>query len=174
MYLISIYFDEATETKMRGYMKQIAKRTGNFAMIDGNVPPHITISAFGAESEEDAKEVFEQAASKISKGKLQWVSVAAFFPQVIYLLPVLNAYLHQISEITYKEVTQLENIKLKGHYEPFAWIPHGTLAKHLTAEQMKCAFGVMQEQFAPFESNIVKIGLAHTNPYENIMIKELK
>ena len=174
MYLISVYFDEATELKMRSYMKQIAKRTGNFAMIDGNVPPHITISAFGIDSEEEAKEIFKRVSEKITAGMIHWVSAAAFFPQVIYLSPVLNEYLHHISEITYKEVMQFPNAKLKGHYEPFAWMPHGTLAKHLTSEQMKCAFEVMQEQFAPFKSNIVKIGLARTNPYENIMVRELK
>ena len=51
MYLISIYFDENTEKKMKGYMNQIAKKSGNFAMIEGNVPPHITVSAFAAVSE---------------------------------------------------------------------------------------------------------------------------
>ena len=49
MYLISLYFDEKTENRISGYMKQIAKYTGNTAMLDGNVPPHITIAAFHAE-----------------------------------------------------------------------------------------------------------------------------
>ena len=51
MYLISLYFDEKTENRISGYMKQIAKYAGNTAMLDGNVPPHITIAAFHAESE---------------------------------------------------------------------------------------------------------------------------
>lgn len=174
MYLISIYFDENTEKKMKGYMNQIAKKSGDFAMIEGNVPPHITVSAFAAVSEKEAKDIFERVAGKIKSGKIYWVSIAAFFPQVIYLSPVLNEYLHQISEITYKEVTQSENVILKGHYEPFAWMPHGTLAKYLTEEQMRTAFEVLQKQFAPFESKVVKIGLTRTNPYEDLIVRELK
>lgn len=174
MYLISVYFDENTEKKMRGYMNRIANQSGNFAMIEGNVPPHMTISAFAGVSEKEAKDIFERIAGKINGGKLYWAAVAAFFPRVIYLSPVLNEYLHQISEITYKEVTRSEDVKLKGHYEPFAWMPHGTLAKQLTEGQMRTAFEVMQKQFAPFESKVVKIGLARTNPYEDLVVRELK
>lgn len=35
-------------------MEQIAQRTGNMAMIDGKVPPHITLSAFDMAEEEKA------------------------------------------------------------------------------------------------------------------------
>ena len=58
MYLISIYFDEVTEKRIRSYMRQIGKATGNVLMLDGNVPPHITIAGFHAESENTAREIF--------------------------------------------------------------------------------------------------------------------
>ena len=51
MYLISLYFDEGTNKKIQLYMEQIAQRTGNMGMIDGKVPPHITLSAFDMEEE---------------------------------------------------------------------------------------------------------------------------
>ena len=70
MYLISLYFDEKTENRISGYMKQIAKYTGNTAMLDGNVPPHITIAAFHAESEEQAKQIFRNASSRTVSGKV--------------------------------------------------------------------------------------------------------
>lgn len=54
MYLISLYFDEGTNKKIQLYMEQIAQRTGNLAMIDGKVPPHITLSAFDMAEEEKA------------------------------------------------------------------------------------------------------------------------
>ena len=52
MYLISVYFDETTEKRIRGYMKKIEKATGNVLMTQGNIPPHITIAAFQTESED--------------------------------------------------------------------------------------------------------------------------
>lgn len=57
MYLISIYFDKTTQKRICGYMKQIGKVTGNTLMLDGNVPPHITIAAFHTESYTDLEEI---------------------------------------------------------------------------------------------------------------------
>ena len=52
MYLVSIYFDEKTTSRMQGYITQVAKRSGNPFMIEKNVPPHLTISAFETRSED--------------------------------------------------------------------------------------------------------------------------
>ena len=57
MYLISIYFDEKTDKEIRYLMGQIAKNTGNTTLLDDNVPPHITISAFETKDEDNAKKI---------------------------------------------------------------------------------------------------------------------
>lgn len=173
MYLISLYFDEITDNKMRSYMRQIAKHTGNTAMLDGNVPPHITVAAFGADSEELAMQLFDGVAPAFYSGSLNWVSIGTFLPRVIYISPVLNEYLHNLSETIYKEIAQMENVVPKGNYGPYMWMPHATLAKHLTKEQIQQAFTIMQNQFGPFESKVMKIGLAKTKPYTDIKIYEL-
>ena len=95
MYLISIYFDEETNKKIQGYVNAVAKSTGNTYMIEGQVPPHITISSIEAkrESEDQIVHALEESVQKLIQGKLQWVSVGTFFPYVMYLTPVLNEYL---------------------------------------------------------------------------------
>jgi hypothetical protein len=80
MYIISIYFDEKTESKIRSYMKQIARHTENAHMLDGDVPPHITIGGFKIDSEEIAKELFFNISRKVSSKSIQWVSVGTFLP----------------------------------------------------------------------------------------------
>jgi 2'-5' RNA ligase len=174
MYLISVYFDERTENRILGYMKQIAKYTGNTEMLDGNVPPHITIAAFCTDSERKARELFQKASEKIDRGNVQWVSVGSFLPGAIYITPVLNEYLHRLSEIYNEEIKKQEEVEGNLRYQPFGWLPHTTLAKHLTKEQMKNAFETMQNQFGAFEGNVVKIGLAKTNPYTDLDIIALK
>ena len=174
MYLISLYFDEISDRKIRSYMKQIARHAGNEAMIDGKVPPHITVAAFNASSERLAVELFEHISSNIYRNDLQWVSVGTFLPGVIYIAPVLNEYLQIISESIYKEIKHTEGVDPKGCYGPYEWFPHATLGKHLDKEQMRTAFKIMQDQFAPFTSQVVKCGLARTNPYTDIEICELK
>ena len=173
MYLISVYFDEQTDNKIRSYMKQIAKHTGNLAMIEGNVPPHITVGAFKADSEEKAKTVFANITKQAGAGEIQWVSVGTFLPRVLYLMPVLNEYLHHLLVITTKEMSKQE-VLINSQYQPFSWLPHATLGKALNIEEMRTAFEVMQSQFAPFESKVTKIGLAKTSPYKDLEIFVLK
>ena len=45
MYLVSVYFDEKTDRKIRGYIEKIAEKTGNGFMVDNHVPPHITVGS---------------------------------------------------------------------------------------------------------------------------------
>ena len=56
---------------------------------------------------------------------------------------------------------------------PFNWIPHTTIGKKLSKEEMKIAFDVLQNSFGMFSGRVVKIGVAKTNPYEDIFSQEL-
>ena len=168
MYLISLYFDEKTEGRFRSYINQIAKTTGNDAMTDGNIPPHITVSAFHAYKEETALEIFRSVIPKITAGEVQFVSVGSFFPQVLFAAPVLNEYLYQISTAIYKEVTRYEEVVVGERTRPFSWMPHITIGRELSQTQLLQAFEIMQKQFAPFKGKVVKMGLAKTNPYMDI------
>lgn len=181
MFLISLYFDDKTDLRMRFMMEQIAKRTGNDAMIRGNVPPHITLSAFFISGGEAAKavDIFDAYVedlrdSQMRMGKITWCSVGAFLPHTIYLAPVLNEYLHELADKAYVQVGNTEEIRVHRRYRPFGWVPHSTMAKHLTPEEMKIAFSVLQEQFKMFEGRAVSVGLAQTNPYRDICTYSLK
>lgn len=174
MYLISIYFDERTNSIIQQHMNMIAKATGNTYMLDDDVPPHITISSFETDNEEKAIEVLEHLTNKISTGIIQWVAVGAFMPYVIYITPVLNEYLHSISEKVYEELHEHQHVSVSKYYRPYQWLPHTTLAKKLTKEQMQKAFEVMQNQFGVFEGIVTQIGLAKTNPYRDIVLFKLK
>ena len=166
MYLISLYFDEKTNKRIQQYIDQIAKKTGNRFMSD--VPPHITISAFETNDDNNALQVFYSAASTLKSGSLNWVSAGQFFPNVIFITPFLNEYLHLMSEIIYTTIMQNDKISVSPYYRPFQWFPHTTIGKTLTKDQMLDAFQIMQHQFGPFSGQVSKIGLAKTNPYRNL------
>lgn len=168
MYLISIYFDEKTEKLMQNYIKQVADKTGNLFMIDGKVPPHITIAAFESKDETIAMQVFQKCTQKMWQDTLQWVSVATFLPYVIYLAPVLNRYLHDLVSICDEELGRYRDVKISSKYRPFHWMPHTTIGKTLSQEQLQTAFQELTKQFAPFSGTVVRVGLAKTNPYREI------
>ena len=173
MYLISVYFDEKTNQRIQQYINQIAKHSGNTFMLDGFVPPHITISAFESNSKTDILQALDTLAPSLQRGTLQWVSVGIFFPSVIYLAPVLNAYLHTLSCQIYASLSTVDDICIRPCYQPFHWMPHTTIGKKLSKPEMNTAFQVMQNQFGMFSGEVVKIGLAKTNPYRDLWELEL-
>lgn len=173
MYLISAYFDDVTTLKVQQYINHVAKKTGNTYMLDACVPPHITISSFCTEQEKQVMELLAQKADKLKQDTIQWVSVGAFFPYVIYLAPVLNQYLHTLSLEIYDCLTQVGDIAISSCYQPFCWMPHMTIGKKLGEEEMRKAFQVLQNQFGAFSGQVTKIGLAKTNPYEDLMVFKL-
>lgn len=174
MYLISVYFDEKTNKIIQRHINQVAEKSGNTFMIDGNVPPHITISAFETRQEDRIIEVLEEKMAELKQGTIQWASVGVFLPYVIYLAPVLNEYLHSLSQIIYDSIKEVEDISIRPFYRPFQWLPHTTIAKKLSKEEMTVAFQILQNSFGMFRGNVVKIGLAKTSPYRDIISWEIK
>ena len=174
MYLISIYFEEKTNRRIQQYIDKVAEKTGNMFMLNGQVPPHITISAFETQNEQAVIEVLDSLAHNLKKGNLTWASVGQFFPYVIYMTPVLNAYLHEMTESIYNTLSVIEGVQVNAHYRPFQWLPHTTIAKKLSKDEMRIAFEVLQDSFGMFEGEVVRIGLAKPNPHRDIATWELR
>lgn len=173
MYLVSAYFDDKANNRIQQYINHVAKKTGNTYMLDGKVPPHITISSFEANDIQQVVTLLEQMHSRLQQGTIQWTSVSAFLPYVLYLSPVLNAYLHGLSVEITSCLEQVGGVRLSPYYQPFSWMPHTTIGKKLSKEEMQVAFEVLHHQFGAFEGRITRIGLAKTNPYEDIITFDL-
>ena len=174
MYLVSLYFDDKTDARIRQYIYAVAKRTNNTYMLDGNVPPHITVSAFESKEESMVIDRLNACMKDIHAGSVQFASVGVFFPHVLYLSTVLNEYLHQISSVVFEALNGVDDIIIRKSYQPFSWLPHSTIGKKLSPEEMRVAFTTLQESFGMFSGEVVKIGLAKTNPYEDIVTWELR
>ncbi|MBR3811247.1 MAG: 2'-5' RNA ligase family protein [Agathobacter sp.] len=173
MYLISVYFDDKTQNRIQSYINDVASACGNSFMIDNNVPPHITISAFETLNEDYMVEVLDSTLSNIKSNMISWVTVGSF-PTVIFIQPVLNEYLHNLSSTIYESIKKIPDTKVSKYYKPFHWLSHATIAKQLSEEEMRVAFCVLQKSFGMFEGEIVRIELAKKNPYRLIKCWELK
>ena len=173
MYLVSLYFDEKTEQKIQLFINQVADKTGNTFMTDGKVPPHITVCEFDTKKEEDAIKLLKNSMTSLRQIEVQFVSVGTFLPYVIYLAPVLDQELLNVSLATNLEISKIEDCSISKLYRPFQWMPHATIGKKLSPDEMRLAFEVLQNQFGPFKGTVTKIGLAKTNPYRDIAVFEL-
>jgi len=173
MYLISIYFDENTERILNSHIQHVAKATGNTFMLDNHVPPHITVAAVETKQEEVLISRVEEVTKKLTCGEIKFVSVGSFASKVIYVQPVLNEYLHNVSELLSKETGQMKETILSPYYQPFSWLPHCTIAKQLSKEQMQQAFAALSNEFVPMDAMVTRIGIAKTNPHRDIKVWEL-
>ena len=152
MYLISVYFDDKSNKIISNYINKIAQKTGNTFMTDNHVPPHLTIMSVEAREEKKLTEVMEQLERSLTKGQL--VSVGVLLPYVLYAAPVLNLYLEDMIEQVHDMVKHIPEVRMSRYYQPMQWLPHITLGKKLSKEQMQEAFSVMQELFAPMEVTV--------------------
>ena len=162
MYLISVYFDDKSNKIISNYINKIAQKTGNTFMTDNDVPPHLTIMS-----------VEEQLERSLTKGQIQLVSVGVLLPYVLYAAPVLNLYLEDMIEQVHDMVKHIPEVRMSRYYQPMQWLPHITLGKKLSKEQMQEAFSVMQELFVPMEVTVAEIGLAKTNTHQDLIRVEL-
>ena len=167
MYLISIYFDESSSQTINKYISKCAKSSENMFMIDHHVPAHMTLLAFQCENEDKAKETLNNCVQNIKSNDIYFTSLGAFLPHVIYISPILNEYLFKTQSYLYDCFKDIESVKLSNQYIPYSWIPHTTIAKTLTQDQMTNSFTTMQSLFHPFNAKVVRIALSKTNPYQD-------
>lgn len=174
MYTITLYFDEKSNKTIQQYINQIAKQTGNFHMLDNQVPPHITLSAIDTQKETEVIELVDNMAKKWKSFPLQWVSVGAFMPYVVYLSPVLNKGLFEAAKEVYDGLMELGGVSIRNCYKPFQWLPHTTLAKMLTQEEMLTAFKILHNQFGVINGTATRVAVAKANPHMDIAVFDIK
>ncbi|MBE5925032.1 MAG: 2'-5' RNA ligase family protein [Lachnospiraceae bacterium] len=168
MYLITAYFDESTNRQLQRIIDGIAVASGNDFMTANNVPPHLTITAFETRDPNGLVPTMDRLKEELSCGDIHLVSVGTFLPYVMYVTPVLNLYLQDMAIKVHEAVKGCGDIAISKYYQPTSWFPHITLAKTLEKEQMQQAFFYVQDHFAPIKGKIVELGLARTNPHEDI------
>lgn len=162
MYLISAYFDEQTNRILQGYIDAVAAATGNDFMTAHRVPPHMTIGAVEARSQDVLMPSFMEFLGEVDSGPVEFVSIGQLMPQVIYAQPYLNEYLMDLSVKSYESFKDIPETSISSRYQPYQWLPHVTLGKTLTKEQLLKAVEATCD-FAPFTGRITSMGIARVN-----------
>jgi len=106
---------------------------------------------------------------RLQSGTIQFVTVGQLFPYVLYIMPVLNPYLQKLALQISDAVSGIPETTISKYYGPQSWLPHVTLAKTLSKEEMQRAFSVVQEKFSVFQAQVTEIGLAKVNPHNDVL-----
>ena len=170
MYLVSLYFDSQTEEVLQKHMDKVAAKTGNMYMHKLGIPPHLTIASCRNDREEELISVLGEYAGVWQTGTVNWAAIGSFKPHVLFLAPVLNQYLHGLCVSANRAIDRVGGRDRTDCYQPFGWMPHTTIARTLSEKQMLTGFHILQANFQPFSGEIVRVGLARSNPYQNIAV----
>lgn len=173
-YAVTLEFDKETENKIQELIDEVAKLTGCNYMKQAKIPPHVTVSALVSDCEEELLSEMESIAEKMKKAVIVFANIGIFNPQVIYLGPVMNEFLHNTCKIVNDKLLKYAEVGDCGHYLPNQWVPHAAIAVDLTPDSLKMAFVIVQKKFTVFEATVEKIILARIEPYEEIQSWKLK
>lgn len=138
-------------------------------MTANHVPPHMTISSIEARNAEVLIPSVNNLRGTLHQGPVRFVSTGQLLPYVLYIAPVLNAFLMELSNKVYDAVSEIPETTVSRYYRPLSWLPHVTIGKTLSKEQMRQAFAIVQDKFSVFDGRITEIGLAKVNPHEEVL-----
>ena len=171
-YAIILGFDKKTEDKFRDITEAIADSGVNRYMLDNKIPPHVTISCVCTEDVAPVIAALDRYCAKLKPGELFWPSLGSFAPSVLFAAPVLNEYLMNACIGVNKLVKKYAEIGDSGHYLPYQWVPHTTLAYKLNEAELKKAFEVAVQHFSAFGGKTNRLILAQCNPYKKLQTWE--
>ena len=162
MYLISLYFDESTNSKLEKLTDLVSKKTNNSYVQDHSIPSHLTICG--------CYDKIEEIEVDFASFEIDFVC-AGFFKGVLCIVPSMNQSLYEVYQSVY---SKLDDVKCHKQYQKDNYFPHITLCKHLTQEQLRLGLPVLQSAFAPFKGKVVRVGISKTNPFEELVSYTLK
>jgi 2'-5' RNA ligase len=172
-YYFVLRFDRETEKRFDAVTRAVAERGANRYMIDAGIPPHVTVSSFCAERPDDVKTVIDENRSLFAAGELIWVSLGAFPPQVLFAAPVLSEYLQDFCVKLNRLISPLAEAGDYGHYLPYQWVPHTTLATQMGESELHAAFETAVRHFTPFGGRSNRLILAEGDPYKELAVWDL-
>jgi len=166
-YAVSLHFSQKVNEIVISTLQAIADEIGNRFMIDNKIPPHITIGAFHATREEEAKllQLVEEFAQGQKAGSVQFSKVGDFNGKVLFLQPEKNNFLSEINKklhtLLLPEFEKAEN----GYYLPDIWFPHTTLATRLNQSQFSVAEEIAKKISLPLEAAIEELAVYQCSPF---------
>lgn len=161
MYALELFFGPELNQYVKNSWQQLKDLHITSAMLNiQDLRPHITVAVY--DQIEDLESFCKQLENHMSDQKklaLTLDSIATFpSTNTVFVAPTMTSdlfYLHR----NYYEAFQAYSKSVHVYYTPDRWIPHCTLAIHLTKIQMARAVACCLNHFKPFQSSIESIGL---------------
>ena len=169
-YAVSLHFSPDVNEIITSAVKSIAEVTGNRFIIENKIPPHVTIGAFHAAKDDEAKliQMVEDFTKTQKTEAVRFTEIGNFNRKVLFLKPEKDGFLAQINVVLHSillpEFEKAEN----GYYLPEIWFPHITLATRLNQRQFEKAQEIANQIKLPLEAAVTEISVYQCTPFEKL------
>lgn len=169
-YAISLHFPPDVNAIISSAVKAISELTGNTFILKNKIPPHVTIGAFYAAKEDEAKllNIIEDFSKNLAAGLIQFSEVGDFNKKVLFLKPEKDEFLSKINSelhaILLPEFEKAEN----GYYLPEIWFPHTTLATRLNQSLFSKAQEIARQIPLPLKADVSEIAVYQCSPFAEL------
>lgn len=174
MYLLSLYFEMNDTQILQNYIQYIEQKSKNTFLRDHQIPVHLTIATIRKADISQLRHDIDNLVRNLYTGTLELVAIGAFGQHTLYIMPVLNHYLFDLSFHLNQIIDQFDHNRDRNRYRPYSWLPHITVARKLEHQQFYKAFEGLSDIFKPQKIKVTKIALSQRKPYHDIEIWHLQ
>ena len=166
-YAVSLHFSTDVSDIISQAVRDIAEATSNNFIIENKIPPHITIGAFHARKEDEARllQLTAEFARTQKAGVVHFSKIDNFKGKVLFLKGEKDFFLTQMNKELHSVVLREFESGENGYYLPEIWCPHTTLATRLSQGQFAKALSVAEKIPLPLEAKACEIGFYQCSPF---------
>lgn len=159
-YALLAYFDHETELELQQFWFELNELgITDYGVIVKNRRPHITLADYQNIDIEKLSLKIQQYFHYQTQVQIHLNTWGSFIGnKMLYLAPTMTKELLELHS-NYHEKFKEFNQNPNSYYLPDRWVPHCTIAGHLTDERMIKVFGYCQRRVRCIHTKIVEVGL---------------
>lgn len=130
-------------------------------------PVHLSLAVYQDLAVEPAEAAMRRFVTGVAAMPIELASIGVFpgATNVLFLAPVVREPL-LVAQRRWHRAAARHQAACMPHYQPQAWVPHVTLAMHLTATKAAAALRLLAPKWRPIEGRLASAALICFPPVE--------
>ena len=174
-YAVEMFFDEQTESKIRGYFKLLFDLGLSKTIYETGTRPHISLAVYNEVDLDKFTEKLKVFLKDKEPLKLGFVSISIFptEPSTVFLTPNSSDELLRFHYDYHNFMDEFLKTEW-GYYLPNNWVPHCAIAVEVPKQKAADIIDEILKDFNQFHFYIEKIGIVEFRPVKEIKTFSLK
>lgn len=160
---VSLWFDADLETRVRDLWRALSEAGIDSPLFDGRYRPHITLGVWEAVQHQDLQEAIHPRVRDWRKFGVEFRSIG-LLPEgdgVVFLQPLVTDALLAIQREAFMIASTL-GVPTLPYYAPGCWIPHCTMAWHVSRDRILKAADLLLADALPLKGTATAVGIVDT------------